>query len=153
VLREGGLTGIINADIPIKKSKEKVMKKILLLTMACLLIAGPVFAAGLEVNQKKGDLTINVQMDKNPPVIGINRLDVAITDSGGKNVTDAKVRVNYSMPAMPGMAPMNYNATAKLADGKYSAKLNISMAGPWNIVVKVTRGKKTSTVKFNVDAQ
>jgi len=129
------------------------MRKTILLTMALLLIAGTAFAAGLEVNQKKGDLTIHVQMDKNPPVTGMNNMDVTIMDAGGKNVTDAKVRVNYSMPAMPGMAPMNYNTTAKLAGAKYSAKLNISMAGPWNIAVRVVRGGKTSTVKFNVDAQ
>jgi hypothetical protein len=129
------------------------MNKMLLLALAMLLITTVAFAKGLELKQKKGDLTIQVMMDKNPPVIGINNLEVAITDKSGKSVTDATVRVNYSMPPMPGMAPMNYNTNASLSGDKYTAKLNISMSGPWNIAVKITRGGKTSTVKFNVDAQ
>jgi hypothetical protein len=129
------------------------MKKILLLALAMMLITAVAFAKGLEVKQQKGDLTIQVMMDKNPPVTGNNNLEVAITDKSGKSVTDATVRVNYSMPPMPGMAPMNYNTKASPSGDKYTAKLNISMAGPWNVVVKVSRGGKTSIVKFNVDAQ
>jgi hypothetical protein len=129
------------------------MKKVILLTLTLLLIAVTVQASGLEVNQKKGDLNIRVTMDKNPPVIGINTVDVYVTDTSGNTVTDASVRVNYSMPPMPGMAPMNYNTTAKPGGGKYTAKLNVSMAGPWNIAVRVSKAGKTATVRFNVDAQ
>lgn len=124
-----------------------------MLTLALLLIAGTVFAAGLEVNQKKGDYYIQVTMDKNPPVIGINTAEITIKDIAGNPVTDASVRVNYFMPPMPGMAPMNYNTTAKPGGGKYTAKLNISMSGPWNISVRVSRSGKTAAVRFNVDAQ
>jgi hypothetical protein len=129
------------------------MKKLVILTLTLLLIAGTVYAAGLEVNQKKGDYFIQVTMDKNPPVIGINTVEVAVKDIAGNAVTDANVRVNYSMPPMPGMAPMNYNTTAKPGGGKYTAKLNISMAGPWNIAVRVSKAGKTAAVRFNVDAQ
>jgi hypothetical protein len=31
--------------------------------------------------------------------------------------------------------------------------VNLSMSGSWNVAVKITKGGKTSTVKFNVDAQ
>jgi hypothetical protein len=130
------------------------MKRVVpILLIIILVFSGLAYAKGLEVNQKKGDLSINVTMDKNPPVIGINNLEVAITDKSGKSVTDAGVNVNYSMPPMPGMGPMNYNTKASLSGDKYTAKLNISMAGPWNIAVKVTKGGKTSILKFNVDAQ
>jgi hypothetical protein len=129
------------------------MKKTLILTVALMFITGIVFAAGLELNQKKGDYAINIKMDKNPPVIGINTLEVTVMDIAGKPVTDASVRVNYSMPPMPGMAPMNYNTTAKPGGGKYTARLNISMAGPWNIAVRVSKGGNTAAVRFNVDAQ
>ncbi len=130
------------------------MKKILLVTMAViLLIAGTVYAKGLEVKQKTGDVNVTVTMDKNPPATGINNLQVDIKDASGKNVTDAKVRVDYSMPAMPGMGAMNYKTDAVLNGQTYAAKLNISMSGPWNIVVRITKGGKTSSVKFNVDVQ
>ena len=130
------------------------MKKIILVTMALLLIiAGVVYAKGLEVNQKAGDFNVTVTMDKNPPGTGINNLQVDIKDATGKNVADAKVRVDYSMPAMPGMGAMNYKTDAVLNGQIYAAKLNISMSGPWNIVVRITNVCKTSSVKFNVDAQ
>ena len=57
------------------------------------------------------------------------------------------------MPAMPGMPAMNYKTNAVLSGNKYMAKLDLSMSGAWNIVVKITNGGKTSTVKFNIDAQ
>ena len=56
------------------------------------------------------------------------------------------------MPAMPGMPAMHYKANAALNGNKYAAKL-VSMSGAWNIAVKITKGGKTSTVKFNIDAQ
>jgi hypothetical protein len=130
------------------------MKKTVLVTMALiLLIAGVVYAKGLEVKQKTGDFNVTVSMDKNPPATGINNLQVDIKDASGKNVTDAKVRIDYSMPPMPGMGAMNYKTNAVLSGQTYEAKLNISMSGPWNIAVRITRGGKTSSVKFNVDAQ
>ena len=40
-----------------------------------------------------------------------------------------------------------------LKGNTYQGKLNYSMAGPWNIVVKIVRGGKTSSTKFSVDVQ
>ncbi len=55
-------------------------------------------------------------------------------------------------PAMPGMPAMNYKTEAPLRGGVYSAKMTLSMAGSWNVTVKVTKGGKTSMMKFSVDA-
>jgi hypothetical protein len=57
------------------------------------------------------------------------------------------------MPPMPRMAPMNYRDDAKLKKDKYVLTMNLIMAGPWIIVVKMNRGEKNFTVKFNIDAQ
>lgn len=130
------------------------MKKILLLVVAVvLMMAGAVYAKGLEVKQKAGDYNVVVRLDKNPPVAGNNNIEIEIKDASGKPVTDAKVKVDYTMPAMPGMPAMNYKTDAGLTDATYTAKLNLSMSGGWNIAVKIARGGKTSTVKFNIDAQ
>ena len=118
-----------------------------------LLIAGVAYAKGLEVKQKTGDLNVTINMDKNPPAAGINNMEVEIKDASGASVTDAKVRVDYFMPAMPGMPGMNYKVNATSSGGKYAAQLNIPMACSWNITVRITRGGKTSSVKFNVDVQ
>jgi hypothetical protein len=57
------------------------------------------------------------------------------------------------MPAMPGMPPMNYGAVLALSKNTYQGKLNFSMAGPWNVVVKIVRSGKTVSTKFSVDVQ
>ncbi|HMK56617.1 MAG TPA: FixH family protein [Dissulfurispiraceae bacterium] len=130
------------------------MKKIILMTMAVVLIAfGAAFGAGLEVKQKAGEYNVEIKLDKNPPIVGSNNVEIEVKDSAGKYVTDAKVKVDYSMPAMPGMPAMNYKTDAVLSGQKYTAKMDLSMSGPWNIAVKISKGGKTSTVKFNVDAQ
>jgi hypothetical protein len=130
------------------------MKKIVLVTIALLLIAaGVVFAAGLEVKQKAGEYNVEIKLDKNPPVVGDNNMGIEVKDASGQSVTDAKVKVDYSMPAMPGMPAMNYKTDAVLSGQKYSAKMNLSMSGSWNVAVKIMKGGKTSTVKFNIDAQ
>ena len=128
------------------------MKKIAVFSLILLLIAGIAYAKDYEVKKKAGDYDVTVKIDKNPPVVGDNNITIDIKDAAGKNVTDAAVKVEYSMPAMPGMPAMNYKADAELKGYEYKAKMNLSMSGSWNIAVKITRGGKTTTVKFNVDA-
>jgi hypothetical protein len=110
-------------------------------------------ARGLEVEKKAGDYDVLIRLDKHPPIQGDNPMEIEIKDLQGKPVTDAKVLVNYYMPPMPRMAPMNYKTEAPFSKGKYKMTMNIIMSGPWIIRVLITRGGKTSLVKFNVDAQ
>ena len=121
--------------------------------MLLLVAAGTVYAKGYEVTKKAGDYTVDVKIDKNPPVAGTNNLEIAVKDVAGKAVTDAKVVVEYSMAPMPGMPAANYKAEAALKGDKYKATMNLSMAGPWSIAIKVTRADKTQTAKFTVDAK
>jgi hypothetical protein len=130
------------------------MKKMFMLTVVLLLIAaGAAFASGLELKQKAGEYNVEVRLDKNPAVVGNNSIEIEVKDASGQYVTDAQVKVDYMMPAMPGMPAMNYKTDAALSGKKYAAKMNLSMSGSWNVAVKITKGGKTSTVKFNVDAQ
>lgn len=118
-----------------------------------LLITGIAYAKDYEVKKKAGEYDVEVKIDKNPPVVGKNNMEIEIKDTNGKYVTDAKVVVEYSMPAMPGMPPMDYKTDAELKGEEYKTTMDLSMAGPWNIVVKITRGDKTSKAKFSIDAQ
>jgi len=129
------------------------MKKTLVFTVILLLVAGIAFAKDYEVKKKAGQYDVEVKIDKNPPVVGDNNVSIEIKDETGKYVTDAKVKVDYSMPAMPGMPAMNYKADAELKGDEYKAKMNLSMSGSWNIAVKIARAGKTSTMKFTVDAK
>lgn len=128
-------------------------QKVAVFTLSLLLIAGIAYAKDYEVKKKAGEYNVEVKIDKNPPVVGDNNITIKIKDASKKYVTDAKVKVEYSMPAMPGMPAVNYKTDAELKGNEYKAKMNLSMSGPWNIVVRITRAGKTTKMKFNVDAR
>jgi hypothetical protein len=129
------------------------MKRVVLAAMVFFLFGGLAIAKDFEVTKKAGDYTVVVAIDKNPPTTGDNNLSVTVNDGCCTNVSDAKVSVEYSMPAMPGMPPMQYTANAELAGKVYKTKVNFSMSGSWNMGVKIVRGGKTTQVKFTVDAR
>jgi hypothetical protein len=83
------------------------MKKLLMIGFVLLLSAGLALAKDYEVKKKAGEFDVVVTIDKNPPVTGDNGVTVTVKDASGKIVTGAKVVVDYSMPGMPGMPPMN----------------------------------------------
>lgn len=130
------------------------MKTVAVIAMVVvMMVVGAVYAKDYEVAKKTADYVVNIKIDKNPPSQGKNNMEIAVKDKSGKAVTDAKVLVEYVMPPMPGMAPMNYKTDAELKGETYRATMNLSMAGPWNIAVKITRADKTQTVRFTVDAK
>src|SRR5512139_3609424 len=125
-----------------------------IICMWVLLLAGTiVYAKGYEARKKVGDYEAGVKIDRSPPALGDNNIDIELKDAVGNSITDAKVLINYYMPPMPRMAPMNYTTDASLKGDKYRAKMNFIMSGPWIIAIKINHGGKISTAKFNVDAQ
>lgn len=129
------------------------MKRLALIICVLFLAVGLVYAKDYEMTKKAGDYTVQVEIDKNPPVTGNNNIAVGIKDGAGKDVTDATVAIDYGMPAMPGMPAMNYKTDTTLKGKRYVATLNFSMSGPWSVAVKITRGGKTQSVKLNVDVK
>jgi hypothetical protein len=128
------------------------MKKLVYLLITFLLTSGLALARDYEITKKAEDYTVLVKIDKNPPVVGENNVTIEIKDAAGKNVTEAKVKLDYGMPAMPGMPPMSYKVDAELKGTLYQVKMKPSMAGSWNITIQITQGDKVRRVKFNVDA-
>ncbi len=120
---------------------------------ALLLGVAGIFSGSLELKKKAGEYEVRIEIDKNPPILGVNKIEVEIKDAAGAPVTDVKVLLNYYMPPMPRMAPMNYRIEAKRKDENYRAKMDFIMSGPWIIAVKITRDKKTTTAKFNIDVR
>lgn len=129
------------------------MKRILIILTGLLLLCGAAYAKDYEVKKKAGDYDVEINIDKNPPVVGKNNMEIEIKDKSGKHITDAKVVIEYGMPAMPGMPAMDYKTDAELKGEEYKAIMDISMSGSWNIAIKITRGDKTSKAKFSIDAQ
>jgi hypothetical protein len=128
------------------------MEKGLLVFLLLLLITSPLSAQAGNYENKgaAGDYTVVIRIDKNPPGRGNNNMAVYITDRAQQPVTDARVKVNYLMPSLPGRPPMmNYNTEATLSGDHYLAKMNLSMAGKWSIILGVSRAGKSETVQFS----
>ena len=134
-------------------TRKSLMPKLLVFAIALLLIPTLANPKGYELKRKAGKYEAEVRIDRYPPVLGDNRIEIGIKDAEGNPVTDAKVLVNYYMPPMPRMAPMNYRTNAKLDGETYRATMNFIMSGPWIIAIKINHAGKISTAKFNVDAQ
>jgi len=131
--------------------KEDEMKRLIIALLMVGLMVGLAVAKDYEVIKKAGPFDVEVKIDKNPPVVGENNISVEVKESG-KAVTDAKVVVDYSMPAMPGMPAMNYKTETEFKGSVYKGTINLSMSGAWNIAIKIKKSGKTTTVRFNVDA-
>jgi nitrogen fixation protein FixH len=117
------------------------------------LLAGPVRGKELELIKKVGDLMVVAVIERNPPTVAKNAIEVRVTDAAGNPVQDAKLLVNYYMPPMARMPPMNYKVEAKWKKDAYKAVMDLIMAGPWIILVRITIDDKTVTAKFNIDAR
>lgn len=120
--------------------------------MALMVLSSLAEAALLQIKKKAGDYDVELRIDRNPPVVGDNGLELRVTDASGAPVKDAKVLVNYYMPPMPRMAPMNYKTEPKLKKDAFAMRMRLIMAGPWIIIVKVTVGDKTASARFHIDA-
>jgi len=102
--------------------------------------------------KKSGELTLALDTQPAKPKAGEITLRLRIQDSKGKSVQDAKVGFTSAM-TMPGMAATK--AEGKHAkEGFYEAKVNLAMAGTWEISVSIQRpGQKEVREKFNLTVQ
>jgi len=120
----------------------------------CTLITSDASAARDYVIRKKVDqFTVTATIDRNPPILGHNLLTVAITDGSGKSLKDLVVMVNYYMPPMPGMAPMNYTIRANPKGDGYAMTMDLIMTGPWIIVIKFPFQGKRLQMSFPIDVR
>jgi hypothetical protein len=127
------------------------MKKLLLISLVIFLVSGFAYAKELVTTKQAGPYAVTITLDKNPPIVGDNNLSLTIKDASGKIIKDAKVSVDYEMPAMPGMPAMRYKVQPTLKGDAYVGKVNFSMGGAWNLNVKITEAGKSFMVKMNVD--
>jgi hypothetical protein len=111
------------------------------------------YSKGYTISRRSEEHTVNVQLDRYPMVLGDNSIEIEILDKTGRFINDAKVLINYYMPPMPRMAPMNYKVKASLDRECYRANMDIIMAGPWYIKIIFRYQGRIGTAKINVDAQ
>jgi len=122
-----------------------------LLLILCMTTEGE--AGDYRVRKKTPNHVVDAVINRNPPVMGENGIRIEIRDGGGRYVTGALIYVNYYMPPMPGMVPMNYTVPAAADGSRYRAKMNFIMTGPWNIVIRVKSGGSFWRVSFPIDVR
>ena len=100
---------------------------------------------------------MTLRIDPDPPQgAKQNTLHVTLTDAAGKPVSDAQVRTNFTMPAMPAMnmPEMSNGAELKWTGSDYVGPIQIMMAGGWNVRIEARRGNEVlATVQTHVNAR
>jgi hypothetical protein len=134
------------------------MKKITIFVTLIIAFVGLTVLSGCGRNsyhstKLAGPYTVDLQIDHNPPVAGSNNVTVNIKDPANKDVSDAKVVVDYDMPAMPGMPAMSHKADATLQGNAYKARIDLMMSGSWTVSVNIDRAGQTQSAKFSIDAR
>jgi hypothetical protein len=128
-------------------------QKVLILSLLILLSFPPAYGRDFAVRRNVDGYTLDVTIDQNPPILGKNDIRVEIRDSLGKYVVDVPVTVNYFMPPMPGMPPMNYTLKASPRGSGYSTTMDLTMKGPWNIVIRANVAGKQLRMTVLIDVR
>jgi len=127
------------------------MKKWIIAFLLVTLVACAANGKPYEVKKTAGPYSVVVSMDKNPPAVGENGMEIAIRDANQQIVKDAKVAVNCDMAAMPGMSPMSFKTDAVLDGELYKVAIKIPTGGPWQVTIKIARNGETASMKFTFD--
>jgi hypothetical protein len=130
-----------------------VIRKVLIFSLVLVTSAPLLYGRDYAVRRKVDSYTVDLSINRNPPVTGKNDISIEIKDSLGKHITNAPVSVNYYMPPMPGMPPMNYTVNASPSGNGYKATMDFIMTGPWNIVIKTAVAGKHLRVTTPIDVR
>jgi hypothetical protein len=128
-------------------------KKLAFFLLLFYLIIPSTYSSAFELSKKTGEYEVVAAIDRNPPTVGDNNIEISLKGPDGKKITQAAVLVNYYMPPMPRMVPMNYITPAQLKGDSYRATLHLIMEGPWVLALKITLKGQNSTVKFLINAR
>ncbi|MBI4789659.1 MAG: FixH family protein [Chloroflexi bacterium] len=99
--------------------------------------------------QKVGNLNVTLAISPYPPAsFQQGTFDITLADAEGKAITDAKVSLDLTMPAM--WMPPSKPEAQSIGSGKYRASARWTMRGQWRIEVIITRGSEKQSAFFDV---
>jgi len=104
---------------------------------------------------KAGDLNVAIIGPAGQLKKGINKLTLEFTDASGKAVDVGSASLVLHMPGMGTMAEMNNKATLTTTGtaGKYSAVVDLEMAGTWEAQVKYEGPHGSGDARIPVQAK
>ena len=117
------------------------------------MVATVAWGSDYKVRRTLEDHTFDITLKRNPPIMGKNDIRIEIKDARGQFVINNLVTVNYYMPPMPGMPPMNYTLKAAPQGSGYMATMDFIMTGPWNIVVRTNIAGKQLRLTVPIDVR
>jgi hypothetical protein len=126
------------------------MKNLIKVVLGFFLTFGFLHAELLEQKGQKDGFDIKLTSVK-ALVVGKNDFIIELSKDS-KVVDNAKVKIKFFMPEMPGMPYMESEDNAVLVDGKYKVSVNISMGGTWQYQLKFKASDEVvHTVKGSVN--
>ena len=126
------------------------MKNLLKVVLGIFLTFGFLHAELLEQKGQKDGFDVRLTSQK-ALVVGKNDFVIELSKDS-KVVDNAKVKIKFFMPEMPGMPYMETEENAVLVDGKYKVSVNISMGGTWQYQLKFKASDEVvHTVKGSVN--
>jgi RND family efflux transporter MFP subunit len=100
---------------------------------------------------------LTFRMEPDPPQgAKESTIHVSLTDASGRAVSDAQVRLTFTMPAMPAMnmPEMKNGAELKWTGSEYTGPIQIMVAGGWNVGIEARRGNELlATAQAHINAR
>lgn len=126
------------------------MKNLMKALFALFFAVGLLHAEPLLQEGNKNGYDVTLSSEKSL-VVGNNDIFIALAKDGAA-VTDAKVKIKFYMPEMPGMPYMEYVGKGKLVNDKFKTLINFSMGGTWQYQLKFkTQDGKIHKVRGSVN--
>jgi hypothetical protein len=129
------------------------MKRIILILTVLFLSVGLAYGMDYEVTKKAGDYTVQVKIDRNPPVLGANNMIIWLKDAAGNDVRGASMTVDYSKSTRFWKSAKKYNSWAQPHENNYHAILNIPTQGSWDVMININHMGKSVSTKFTIDVK
>jgi hypothetical protein len=105
-----------------------------------LSLFGVVIAGCDSTTERHSDISLNWEIEPDPPRVGKSTMHITLTDSTNQLITGAKVELEGNM-SHPGMKPVIVTAEEN-KPGHYSADFEFTMGGDWFFIITSTLSDK-----------
>jgi hypothetical protein len=102
-------------------------------TQVAAMNSGDMAQGASEATGQPQGVPMAVTVTPNPPIVGDNTLDIAVTDASGKPATGLKLTASVAMTNMD--MGTEHPKVVERRVGHYSAVVNFSMKGPWRVTL------------------
>ena len=107
-------------------------RKLVIALGVCLALA----QACRHQNEPMSDLILTHEVSPQPPRVGLSTIRFRVADASGKPATGLRIKLEGNM-SHAGMSPV-FAVAKEVEPGQYSSTMELSMAGDWYFVVRMT---------------